>query len=75
MPSNGDSNLDRLRDAGLIINEPLPEPFQHVVRGLTPDEVDTLVAIKARLDAAASWHGLEPATPGQLAPFTTFMVF
>ena len=43
--------------------------------GLTPDEVDILVAVKTRLDAAASWHGIEPAIPGQLPPFTTFMVF
>jgi len=75
MPSNTDSNLNRLRDAGLIMEEPLPEPFEHVVNGLTPQEVDVLVAVKKRLDGAASWHGLEPATPGQVPPFTTFMVF
>jgi hypothetical protein len=76
MPSNGDSNLDRLKRAGLIIgDEPLPEPFESVVRGLTPHEVEILEAVKTRLDAAASWHDLEPATPGQLPPFTSFMVF
>lgn len=75
MPSNGDSNLDRLRDAGLIMDEPLPEPFESLVNGLTPDEVDILVAVKTRLDGAASAHGLEPATPGELPPFTSFMVF
>ena len=75
MPSNGDSNLDRLRDAGLIMDEPLPEPFESLVNGLTPDEVDILVAVKTRLDGAASSHDLEPSVPGQLPPFTNFMVF
>ncbi|HKY11957.1 MAG TPA: aroma-sacti cluster domain-containing protein [Gaiellaceae bacterium] len=76
MPSNGDSNLDRLTEAGLIRDdEPLPEPFEHLVAGLTPDEVDILVAVKTRLDGAASSHGLEPSVPGQLPPFTNFMVF
>ena len=75
MPSNGDSNLDRLKDAGLIVQEPLPEPFVHLVNGLTPDEVDMLVAMKNRLDGAAAWHGLEPSVPGQLPQFTNFMVF
>ena len=75
MPSNGDSNLDRLRDAGLIMDEPLPEPFERLVEGLTPEEVDVLVAVKTRLDGAASWQGLEPSVPGHVPPFTTFMVF
>jgi hypothetical protein len=76
MPSNGDSNLDRLKDAGMIIgDEPLPEPFQHLVRGLTPHEVEMLVAVKNRLDAAGEWHGLEPTAPGELPQFTNFMVF
>ena len=75
MPSNGDSNLDRLREAGLIMDGPLPEPFEHLVAGLTPDEVDILVAVKTRVDGAASAHGLEPAIPGQLPPFTNFFVF
>jgi hypothetical protein len=75
MASNADSNLDRLRDAGLIIEDPLPEPFEHLVNGLTPDEVSMLVAVKKRLDGAAAWHGLEPSVPGQLPQFTNFMVF
>ena len=75
MPSNGDANLHRLEQAGLIMSEDLPDPFKHLVRGLTPDEVDMLVAMKERLDAAGKWHGFEPATPGELPPFTNFMVF
>jgi hypothetical protein len=75
MPSNGDSNFDRLKQAGVIIEDELPQPFLHLVNGLTADEVDMLVAMKNRLDGAAEWHGLEPATPGQVPPFTTFMVF
>jgi hypothetical protein len=73
MPS-GESNLDRLQDAGLIVGT-LPEPYAHVVNGLTPNEVDTIVAIKKRLDAADAWHGAEPVEPGELPPFTTCIVF
>ena len=75
MPSNGDSNLDRLRDAGLIMSDDLPDPFARLVDGLTPHEVEMLVAMKNRLDAAGEWHGLEPTAPGQLPRFTNFMVF
>jgi hypothetical protein len=75
MPSNGDSNLDRLRDAGLIIEDPLPAPFAHFVDGLTSHEVEMIVALKHRLDAAGEWHGLEPTAPGELPRFTNFMVF
>jgi hypothetical protein len=75
MPSNGDANLDRLREAGLIMQDSLPEPFVRLVDGLTPHEVDVLVAVKNRLEAADAWHGLEPTSPGQLPRFTNFMVF
>jgi hypothetical protein len=75
MPSNGDSNLDRLRDAKLIMEETLPEPFERFVDGLTPHEVEMLVAMKKRLDGAAKWHGLDPPTEGELPPFTTYIVF
>lgn len=75
MPSNGDSNLDRLTQAGLIIADELPPPFARLVDGLTPHEVEMLVAMKDRLDAAGEWHGLEPTAPGELPRFTNFMVF
>jgi hypothetical protein len=71
---DGDGNLAKLQDAGLIVGS-LPEPYAHVVAGLTPHEVDTLVAIKKRLDAADAWHGAEPGKPGALPGFTNFMVF
>ena len=56
MPSNGDSNLDRLRDAGLIMESTIRSRSRslRLVEGLTPDEVDILVAVKTRLDGAAS---------------------
>ena len=75
MPSNGDSNLDRLTEAGLIMTDSLPPPFAHLVEGLTPHEVEMLIAIKNRLDAAGEWHGLEPTVPGELPRFTNLMVF
>jgi hypothetical protein len=75
MPSNGDANLQRLKQAGLIMQDSLPEPFVRLVDGLTPHEVDMLVAMAKRLEAADAWPGLEPTAPGELPRFTNFMVF
>ncbi|HET9286409.1 MAG TPA: aroma-sacti cluster domain-containing protein [Gaiella sp.] len=74
MPTNGGSNLDKLTQHGLI-RQDLPEPFARLVDGLTRHEVETLVAMKKRLDAAGAWHGLGEGTTGELPPWTTFMVF
>lgn len=75
MPSNGESNLQRLTEAGLIMTDSLPAPFARLVDGLTAHEVEMLVAMKNRLEAAGEWHGLEPTAPGELPRFTNFMVF
>ena len=54
-------NERRLRAAGVIItSEPLEPPFQAVVEGLTPDEVDVMIAVKRRLDEADRVFGWDP---------------
>jgi hypothetical protein len=47
------SNEQVLRDAGVIIGDELPDEYQTVVDGLSEDERDTIVSVKARLDQAA----------------------
>jgi hypothetical protein len=56
-------NEQRLRDTGVIITrEPLETPYQAVVEGLTPDEVDVLVAVKRRLAEADRTFGWDPTS-------------
>ena len=68
------TNLQRLQDAGLIMQE-LPEPYKAVVEGLTDDEVEILVSIQTRLGHADQIHGVEPAPPGQPPAFTSYVIF
>jgi hypothetical protein len=49
---NGSENEERLRAAGVIYTE-LPPEYAEVVANLSRDEVDVLMAVKTRLDAAA----------------------
>jgi hypothetical protein len=43
----------RLRAAGLIKkNVALPPEYDALIQGLTPDEVDVLIAVRTRLDEA-----------------------
>ena len=43
----------RLRDAGLIKkNVALPPEYDALIEGLTPDEVEVLIAVRKRLDEA-----------------------
>jgi len=64
MPTARD-NEERLRDAGVIITDkPLEEPYQAVVEGMTPDEVDVLIAVKRRLREADRAFGWSPDEPG-----------
>ena len=67
-------NLQRLQAAGLIL-QALPEEHQAVVDKLTADEVDILVSIKQRLDAADESQEFPPASPGELPPFATFIIY
>jgi hypothetical protein len=45
-------NEQRLRDAGVIVSDELPPEYVAVVEGLTPDELEVIVAMKRRLDEA-----------------------
>ncbi len=51
------SNEQALRDAGVIIDGELPPEHQAVVDGLSGEERDTILALKAKLDDAASGSG------------------
>ena len=43
----------RLRDAGLIKKSvTLPPEYDALIEGLTPDEVEVLIAVRTRLDEA-----------------------
>jgi hypothetical protein len=74
-----DGKLDRLRQAKLIMTEgELPREYQAVIEGLTDDELDIIIAVKARLDEADISSETPP--PGddakdRMPPFTTYMVF
>ena len=49
--NNGDDNMRRLIDAG-VIPGPIPPPYDRVINDLSEDEVDALISIKAKLDEA-----------------------
>jgi hypothetical protein len=49
-------NSERLIEAG-VIPGPLPEPYNVVVDGLSPEEVEALISVKRRLDDANSAYG------------------
>ena len=53
MPSHLQERKKRLRDAGLIKkNVALPPEYDALNEGLTPDEVEVLIAVRKRLDEA-----------------------
>jgi hypothetical protein len=56
-------NEQRLRAAGVILtDDPLEPEFQAVVEGLTPAEVDVMIAVKRRLDEADRSFGWDPTS-------------
>ena len=52
-------NIQRLLDGGFDIKTPLPQQYQDVIEGLSDDEVELLINVKARLDEASA-SGTEP---------------
>jgi hypothetical protein len=52
-----DEKHERLRDAGIITADELPEEYASVVASLTPDELEMLVSIKERLNLAERASG------------------
>jgi hypothetical protein len=72
----GQSNEERLREAGVLMDEELPIPYLRVVEGLTSKEVDVLTAVWKRLQAADEWHGVAPPPgPGTPPHFTRYMPY
>ena len=69
MSTSGESHLERLKAAGIVDPEcdPLPEAYADFIDGLTPDEVDIVIAIKRRLDAADERHLGQPLAAGERA--------
>ncbi|HEU4979175.1 MAG TPA: aroma-sacti cluster domain-containing protein [Solirubrobacteraceae bacterium] len=57
MDSERGENLQRLQDMNIVVGDDLPEEYRSVLDGLTPDEVDVLVAVKKRLDEAERVSG------------------
>jgi hypothetical protein len=45
-------NAQRLREAGLISDEPLPEAYSGVIDELPQEVVESLITLKQRLDGA-----------------------
>jgi hypothetical protein len=76
----GQSNEERLREAGVLRDVELPKAHSRVVKGLTPKEVDVLIAVKTRLEAADEWLAIDPEQsevppPDQSAHFTRLMPY
>ena len=75
MHATGDSNLERLLGAGVLATDDLPTPHLRVVEGLTQDEVDVLISVKKRLEAADEWHGVDPPVVGEQPHFSILMPY
>jgi hypothetical protein len=55
-------NEQRLRDAGVIRQVDLERPYEALVEGLTPDEVDVLIAVRKRIEEADRVFGWDPGS-------------
>ena len=67
----------RLRDAGVIWcpEGDLNDHYKDVVKGLTPHEVDVLIALRKRLEVAAIVHGTPTASLNEQPEFVSCMMF
>lgn len=54
-------NVEQLKQAGVVREdiEAMPPEYEAVAHGLTPDELDVLVAVKKRLDEAQRSSGTD----------------
>jgi hypothetical protein len=69
-------NEQRLRDEGMILTEgPLEGAHADAVEGLTPDELDVLIAVNKRLEAADVQSGHDAPIAGQPAPYMALIRF
>jgi hypothetical protein len=61
-------NLRALQDAGFFIKTPLPSEYQEVLDSLTAAEVELLISIKTKFDAA------EGLTAKEVGPYIAYFV-
>jgi hypothetical protein len=60
MPSHSEEREQRLRRAGLIREDAeLPPEYVALIEGLTPDEVEVLIAVRKRIDEAERVSNLQ----------------
>ncbi len=67
-------NLRKLIDEGVVVSEDLPEQHKKVVDGLTKHEVDVIIKVKRRLEAADEWAGAEPVS-AEIPAYVSFIRF
>ena len=69
-------NLAKLKEAGVVTNEDLPDAYGDVIDGLTDDEVEILISVTQRLVAAEHLHTGKRWSPGGAAPlFKSYLLF
>lgn len=72
----GDGNLARLQEERMVAEGDLPDELKEVIAGLTSDEVDIIVAVKRRLDAAdIAADAIMPPTERPKGQWELWMVF
>jgi hypothetical protein len=72
MPSD---NFEKLRRAEVILADEVPREYDNVIEGLTPQEVDVLIAVKRRLEAADECAGVGPPAKGEPPQYMSFVRF
>jgi hypothetical protein len=73
MPTASD-NFQRLREAGIIRTDELPEEYLAVIDSLDAAQVDVMLDVWERLQAADRESGAE-TRPGEAPRWTTWMFF
>jgi hypothetical protein len=71
LPDNGEKKTKRLKDKGVIVGD-LPQAHADVIEALTDDEVDIIVSVKERFDAADALEAQGPGGPTQWVSFIRF---
>jgi hypothetical protein len=52
-------NLERLIEAGVVLKTPLPDDVMEVIAGMSTEDVDVIVDLKARFDQSGIAAGRE----------------
>jgi hypothetical protein len=65
--SESESNLQRFEEAGMI-KTPLPAKYLQVINDLTSGDVDLLIDMKQRLDAA------QADTTADISPYASYIL-